>query len=631
MKHSFLATPLAATALSACTLASAQTSVASAVSPSAALLDPVVVTATRQPQKLSEVLADLTVISREDIERQGFGAVADLLRNIGAVEMARNGTPAGTTSLYLRGAETRHTAVLIDGVRVDSQSTGGASWNGIPLDQIDHIEILKGPASAIYGGDAIGGVVQIFTRKGGKTPQLSLGVGAGNLGTRKMDGSFSGTSADGVLDYAISAASEISDGFNATTPANIYSYVPDRDGWRSHSSSARVGAQLNAAHRLEASLLQSHVDGQYDASASKPLADDHSIQDTQVASLGWKAQWLSALQTALSLGQSTEHYETKPSVYVTDTRVRNLALNGSYQLSSAQQFNFVAERREDTLSNTGLVTAGVGSRRESAFALGYLLHAGAFELQAFGRRDDDSQFGKVNTGSLLMGYELVPGLRVIGSSGTAFRAPTLYQIGTVYGPDLSKPGVDPLKPERAHNVEFGLKYNAGDSDASITAYRNRITDLILFGAPGICQSSFGCYRNVSRARLEGVSLTGNTQLGPVHIGATLDFSSPEDANTGLVLARRAKRYGTLRADTTLSNWTFGGTVQFSGQRFNDAANKQALGGYALLNLDVQYRINPTLRLQLNLDNVTDRNYTTATGYASAPRTAFVGLRYTPKL
>ncbi|XHS77587.1 TonB-dependent receptor plug domain-containing protein [Burkholderiaceae bacterium UC74_6] len=631
MKHPLLATPLAAAALAACTLASAQTSVASAGSASSATLDPVVVTATRQPQKLSEVLADLTVITREDIERQGFGGIADLLRNTGAVEMVRNGTPAATTSLYLRGAETRHTAVLIDGVRVDSQSTGGASWNGIPLDQIDHIEILKGPASAIYGGDAIGGVIQIFTRKGGKTPLLSLGVGAGNLGTRKMDGSFSGSSADGVLDYAISGASEISSGFNTTTPANTFGYVPDRDGWRSHSASARVGAQLNAAHRLEASLLQSHVDGQYDASASKPLVDDHSIQDTQAAGLNWKAQWLPALQTSLSFGQSKEHYETKPSVYVTDTRVRSLALNGAYQLSSAQAFNFVLERRADTLSNTGLVTAGVGSRSENAFALGYLLHAGAFELQAFGRNDDDSQFGNVNTGSLLLGYELLPGLRIVGSAGTAFRAPTLYQIGTVYGPDLSKPGVDPLKPEHAHNVELGLKYNAGGSDVSVTAYRNRVTDLIIFGAAGICQSTFGCYRNVSQAHLEGLSLAGNTQLGPVHLGATFDFSSPKDANTGLLLQRRAKRYGTISADTTLANWSFGGTVQFSGSRFNDAANKQPLGGYALLNFDVQYRINPTLRLQLNLDNVTDRNTATATGYASSPRTAFVGLRYTPKL
>ncbi|MDY0747909.1 TonB-dependent receptor [Paucibacter sp. R3-3] len=593
-------------------------------------IDPVVVTATREPQKLSEVIADLTVITREQIESQGFGGVADLLRNTGAVEMTRNGTPASTTSLFIRGAETRHTVVLIDGVRVDSQSTGGASWNGIPLSQIDHIEILKGPASAIYGSDAVGGVVQIFTRKGvaGKT-QLDLGIGAGNLGTRRADASISG--GNGMFDYAVSLAGERSDGFNATTPANTFSYLPDRDGWRSHSGSLRLGAQLNAQHRVELTALKSHVDGQYDDSTFTPDADDHSIQDTRATGLSWKAQWLPALQTQLSVGESKEHYETKPDAYVTDTRVRTVSLNGSYMLAAGQQVTVLAERREDLLDNTGLVTAGVGKRHENALALGYLLHTGPLNVQAFARRDDDSQFGGVNTGTLMAGYEFAPGLRVVASAGNSFRAPTLYQIGTVYGPDLSLPGVQPLNAERGHNVEIGLKYNVGDNEFSATAYRNRVNDLIVFGAAGTCQSTFGCYQNVAQARLQGLSLAAGTKLGIVNLGATLDLQAPKNTATGLILQRRAKTFGTLRADTTLADWTFGGNVQFSGQRYNDAANKQALGGYALLNLEAAYKIRRDLSLQLNVDNAADKPYSTATGYASAPRTVFIGLRYTPTL
>lgn len=596
-------------------------------------IDPVVVTATREPQKLSEVIADLTVITREQIESQGFGGVADLLRNTGAVEMTRNGTPASTTSLFIRGAETRHTVVLIDGVRVDSQSTGGASWNGIPLSQIDHIEILKGPASAIYGSDAVGGVVQIFTRKGvaGKT-QLDLGIGAGNLGTRRADASISG--GNGMFDYAASIAGERSDGFNTTTPANTFSYLPDRDGWRSHSGSLRLGAQLNAQHRVEVTALKSHVDGQYDDSTFTPDADDHSIQDTRATGLSWKAQWLPALQTQLSVGESKEHYETKPDAYVTDTRVRTVSLNGSYLLAAGQQLTFVAERREDQLDNSSVVTAGVGKRHDNAIGLGYLLHAGAFNLQAFGRHDDDSQFGSVNTGTLMAGYEVLSGLRIVASAGNAFRAPTIYQNSSGSGP-LSLPGGQSLKPESGHNVEIGLKYDSGSSSASITAYRNRVDNLIdyqSFPSAPPCQAPFGgCYINVKQALLQGLSLTGSTTLGAVNLGATLDRQAPKDATTGLLLARRAKTYGTLRADTTLADWTFGGNVQFSGQRFNDAGNKQPLGGYALLNLEAAYRIRRDLRLQLNIDNTADKDYTTARGYASAPRTVFVGLRYTPTL
>ena len=234
-------------------------------------LDSVFVTATRSPQKLSDVLADVTVLTRADIERQAFGGVADLLRNNGCAEMTRNGGPASTTSLFLRGADTRHTLVLIDGMRVDSQSTGGATWEALPLSQIERIEVLKGPASAIYGSDAVGGVVQIFTRKsgtGGSKLSLDLGVAAGNLGTKKIDGGVFGSS--GIFDYAVSVAAERSDGFNATLDLpDSYNYVPDRDGYRNHSASVRLGAQLSREHRVEVMALQSHA--RLSASAAAPL------------------------------------------------------------------------------------------------------------------------------------------------------------------------------------------------------------------------------------------------------------------------------------------------------------------------------------------------------------------------
>ena len=452
-------------------------------------LDSVFVTATRSPQKLSDVLADVTVLTRADIERQAFGGVADLLRNNGCAEITRNGGPASNTSLFLRGADTRHTLVLIDGMRVDSQATGGASWQALPLSQIERIEVLKGPASAIYGSDAVGGVVQIFTRKGGSKLSLDLGAAVGNLGTKKLDGGVFGNS--GIFDYAVSAAAERSDGFNATLDVpGSFSYVPDRDGYRNHSASVRLGAQVSREHRVEVMALQSHVDGQYDGSKSKPLVDDHSLQDTKAASANWAAQWLPALQTQLTLGQSSERYETKPSPYLTETKLRNISLNGSYEISKSQQLNFVLERREDELQNSGLTTAsGTDKRAQNALALGYLWSAGALSLQAHARHDDDSQFGGVDTGTLAAGYLLTPNLRLVGSAGTAFRAPTLYQRGSIYGPNLTKAGVAPLAPEHGRNLEFGLKFNAGMSDASITAYRNRIKDLIIFGAAGTCQSA----------------------------------------------------------------------------------------------------------------------------------------------
>lgn len=593
-------------------------------------LDTVVTTATRTPQRLAEVLADLTVITRADIERQAAASVADLLRNNGCAEMVRNGGAASTTSLYLRGADTRHTLVLVDGVRMDSQSTGGASWQGIPIAQVERIEVLKGPASAIYGSDAVGGVVQIFTRKGGGKVSADFGVALGTQATRKFDGGLFGSV--GVLDFAFTGAIEESDGFNATTDVpGSFSYIPDRDGWRKYQGTARLGAQLTEGHRAELVVIKNHTNGQYDASKSRPLVDDHTVQDTDATRLAWTAQWAPALQTQLSYGESRDRYQTDPSPYLTITKVKNLALTGSYLLAKGQQINFQGERIEDELENSGLVTAGVGKRHRNAVGAGYLLNSGHWSLQAHARHDNDSQFGSVDTGTLLAGFEVAPGLRIVGSVGNAFRAPTLYQQGTVYGPDLSKPGVKPLQAERGRNFEFALKYGTGDSEFTATAYRNRVSNLIIFGAAGSCQSAFGCYQNVAAARLQGVSLAGATKLSIVNLRATLDVQKPTDASTGLLLARRAKRLGTVNADTELGDWLLGAGVQASGTRWDNAANTRKLGGYGLVNFNAQYKLSRELKLQLNLDNAFDRETTTAYSYASAPRTVLVGLRWSPTL
>ena len=622
MSHSFLAARRSLIALAALALA--------ASSHAQNKLDTVVTTASRTPQRLADVLADFTVITRADIERQAAASVADLLRNNGCAEMTRNGGPASATSLYLRGAETRHTLVMVDGVRMDSQATGGASWQGIPVSQVERVEVLKGPASALYGSDAVGGVVQIFTRKGGGQVQADLGVGAGTQGTYKADGGLFGSA--GIFDFALTLAGERSDGFNGTTDVpGSFSYIPDRDGWRRHQATARLGADFATGHRAEVIAIRNHANSQYDASKSRPLVDDRSLQDTDATRLAWTAQWSPALQTQLSWGESRDRYETTPSPYLTITRVKNLALTGSYLLDKAQQLSFQAERIEDRLENSGLVTAGVGKRHRNAVGAGYLVTAGAFSLQAHARHDDDSQFGSVDTGTLLAGYEVAPGLRIVGSVGNAFRAPTIYQQGTVYGPDLSKPGVKPLDAERGHNVEFGLKYGAGVNEFSVTAYRNRVNNLIIFGAAGSCQSAFGCYQNVSQARLQGLSLAGATQAAGVNLRATLDVQKPTDASTGLLLARRARRLATVNADTALGDWVLGAGVQASGARFDNAANTRRLGGYGLVSLNAQYKLSRDLKVQFNLDNAFDRETTTAYGYASAPRTALVSLRWSPKL
>ncbi|EWS53301.1 MULTISPECIES: TonB-dependent receptor plug domain-containing protein [unclassified Methylibium] len=185
------------------------------------------VTANRTPQPISSVLADISVIDHEDIERSGVIGVADLLARLPGIEFARNGGPGTSTSLFIRGSETRHTAVYIDGVRVDSQSTGGAAWEQIPLDQIDRIELVRGPAAAVYGSDAVAGVVQLFTKRGSGPVRSRASLTLGSYNT--VQGQVGVSESADALNYSLSAAHGRSDGFDATKPG-AFGHNPDKDG-----------------------------------------------------------------------------------------------------------------------------------------------------------------------------------------------------------------------------------------------------------------------------------------------------------------------------------------------------------------------------------------------------------------
>lgn len=583
-------------------------------------LDPVVVTATRAPQPITQALSSVTLISREEIERQPTGAVADLLRGAAGFELSRNGGPSAPTSLFLRGGDSRFTAVLIDGVRVDSQATGGATWQAIPLSQIERIEIVRGPASAIYGSDAIGGVVQIFTRRAttGFTPEIGLGIGS--LATRKADAAVRG--ANGALDYAVSLAIERSRGFNAATDPTGLSGHPDREGYASRSAHARMGVKVNNQHRVELGATAHRLDAQYDAYMSAD--DDHSLQHLRTIDASWSARWRDHWSNRLSASEAVDRYETTPSPYFASTRIRTLSWQNDATFG-AHTMAATLERREDRLLNNGLVASAApdrGDRNENAVALGWGYRQDRFAWQANARHDSDSEFGGHTTGSLAIGFDVPRGFKLRGSAGTAFRAPTLYQRFSEYGnPSLG--------PERARNVELGLDWRRGSTFAGLSVWRNRVTDLIVYGEAGVCASSFGCYRNTARATLQGATLEARGEAGPVQLATSIDVQSPKDATTRKLLARRARRHAALDADVDVASWNLGARWLLASRRFDDAANTRTLAGYGLLHLNARWPIQPEWSLVLRLDNALDRDVQTAGGYAETPRSGFIGVRWAP--
>ena len=577
----------------------------------------IVVTANRTPQPLSSVLGDMSVVDRAAIERSGAMSVADLLARLPGIEISRSGGPAATTSVFVRGAENRHTAVYIDGVRFDSQSTGGAMWEQLPLDQIERIEVLRGPAAAVYGSDAIGGVIQLFTKRGNGDPRPSAMVSYGSYSTAQAQVGISGSAQ--AIDYSLSASHGRSDGFDARTPAAT-GHNPDDDGWRRSSVQARFGFQLNPAHRLDAALLASSLRAQYDGFT--PGFDDYAKNTVRTSSLAWQGKWTEEATTRLQLGQTQSTYETQPDFYRTETTLRNYALQHEQRFGT-NLLTGTLERREDELLNpASAFTATLeGKRHQDGIALGWRGDFGDHGLQVHARHDDDSEFGGKGTGSLAWGWKFLPELRVTAAAATSFRAPTLYQRFSQYGNPI-------LVPESGRNVELGLRWSSGANEVGLVTWRNKITNLIVFGAPGPCFDSFGCYENAGHAQLSGATLSGNTKFADVSLRASVDWHDPKNTDIDKILPRRAKRLATFGADTTWWGWAFGAEVQAAGVRFENAANTQRLGGYALLNLVVGKALMPGLTLQARVDNVADKQYEAARTYATSGRAGQIALRWT---
>ncbi|NKE66318.1 TonB-dependent receptor [Ramlibacter sp. RBP-2] len=578
-----------------------------------ASLDPVIVTASRSPQPLSAVLAEVSVLDRAAIERAGVASVADLLAQLPGIEFARNGGPGTATSVFIRGAETRHAAVYLDGVRIDSQSTGGAMWEQLPLDQIERIEVLRGPAAAVYGSDAVGGVVQLFTHRGKGPARPTAALTAGSRNTAQARAGVSGAS--GSIDYALSASQGRSDGFNARIAPTAN---PDRDGWRRGALHARVGLDPAPRHHLDASLLATSLRAQYDGSRA---SDDVSHHSLRTAALGWQAGWSESSATRVQAGESRSTQETVPTFYRTETTLRNFLIQHEQRIGT-QQLTAALERREDRLDNSSTAFAPtlVGRRSQDALALGWRGEFGARSLQAHLRHDRDSEFGARSTGSLAWGWRLAPGWRATAAAATSFRAPTLYQRFSEYG-------VATLVPESGRNVELGIRHAVNRSEWSATLWRNTVNDLLVFGPAGPCVSILGCYQNVGRARMQGLTLAGRTTIASLTLRGSLDWHDPRNLQTGKQLARRARRLATFGADTMWADWSLGVEARAAGPRFENAANTQRLAGYALVNLVASRPLRPGLLIEGRIDNVGDKQYELARSYATAGRAVQLTMRW----
>lgn len=593
----------------------------------------VIVTASRQAQAASDVLADHVLISVDEIAKSGAATIVDLLQQQRGVEVARNGGAGTLASVFIRGGANVQNVVLLDGVRIGSSTTGGVNWSTIPLSQIDHIEIVYGPLSSLYGADALGGVVQVFTKKGTQTLSGQASVGLGSFGLRKVDAGIAGPLSD-ALRFSLHAGHEKANGFNATKPDN-FSFNPDKDGYQQDNVSGDLVWQASRGVELGASVFYNRLKSQFDAGS---FFDDHGEQRLQTEAVYGKfqltEQWSSRLQYAQSLdkGFSDGFYGSAIddpfafhdiSSFKTQQDIVSWQNDVRFGTDSLQVF---AESRDEKVQTS---TEGLsGKRITNSLAASYVLKQDAHLLSASARYDHSTQYGGKTTGSLAYGYRLSDVLRVNASVGSSFRAPTFNEL---YFPGF---GIASNQPERGKNAEAGVYFDDGRLQLNAVVFHNKVKDLII--STDVCPIEqdthpFGCAYNVNQATLQGVTLAAAYQLEHWKLRASFDLQNPKDDTTDTRLVRRAKQHGSVAAEYSLEHashqYHVGIETVFSGKRFDDAANQNRLAGYALVNWYAQIGLTPSLSLTARWNNVFNRDYELAKTYATAKSNVFAGLNY----
>ena len=596
-------------------------------------LDEVVVTASRTPQPRESVIANVSVIDSEAIQRSGQTTLVELLAQQQGIEISSSGGAGTVSNIFMRGTNSGHVVVLIDGMRIDSATLGATAFENLPLGQIDIIEILRGPATSLYGQDAIGGVIQIFTKKGeAGAVKFNANLGYGSYATVRADAGVSGSVAN--TRFALNVSSLNTNSFSAIDTNNKdYS---DNDANRNLAFSGNISHEIVAGHALGFQFLHSdgnvHFDNSFNGSNFDSRADAKQYSYALFSNNQFTDSWLSKLR----LGEGVDESRTFDAFSV---------VGGDFYQTKQLQFNWQNDiklpvgvltllyERLNQKVDSNAVNYDVKKRTNNGYVASYLLNLDAHSLQLSARRDSNSQFGGKTTGSIGYGYSFTPAWRATASYGTAYKAPTfndLYYPFQDYGGGYSYSGNPDLKPEKSRNIEASLRYQDAGTAASITVFDNDIDDLI--SANGLNASKAV---NIKNAAIQGLSLTASQSLGNINVGASADVQSPKDDDTNTLLARRANRHASANASYTLGDWRFGAEAIASSHRYNKPNNTDKLAGYALLNATVDYKFSKDWSAQARANNLLDKKYALGLDFGgeayNTPRAnLFFNVRYQPE-
>jgi len=569
-------------------------------------LPDVLISASRQVESRTSTAAANTVFTRSDIDRLQPSSVTDLLTRVPGVQVAPTGGRGSLHGIFIRGTKAAQSLVLVDGVRIANATSGDSGLQFLDIDQIERIEVLRGSRSAVYGSDAIGGVIQIFTRRsGGPGLQPRLRVAAGSNQTWQRSLGLSGGSDATRFNLGVSldeTAGIDSTGLSLASDG-------DHDAYRNRSLNLSLSHTFKERFEAGLNLLDSQGRSEYDNPfgrydfASGQTFGQQPYTDFNVSSLGsyFDAQlsdvWHSRLELAHSENRDDKRDKFSDERFVFNTYRDQLTWQNDLTLSEQHALLLGGDWYQDRVhANTEL---DQDSRWNRAAFVQHRYQGEHFSSELGVRRDQNQQFGGQTTWSASLTLPVKQANDVLLSYSEGFRAPTFNDL---YYPSYSNPD---LKPEHSKTVELQWRSQLGsDSQLEASLYRTELSDAIIFGQGSIP-------RNVASARINGAELALKQTWGAWHSQLGLAMIDPRDRDSGHTLARRARRTLSLDLDRQYERFGVGANWQAVSSSFDDEANRNRLAGYGLLGLRSSWAASDELKLELKLDNLFDKGYSRA--------------------
>jgi vitamin B12 transporter len=583
----------------------------------------VIVTASRIPQTKESVIADVTVITQDEIERAGQSTFVELLQSQPGVEITSNGGTGSSASIFLRGTNSNQVVVLVDGLRINSITDGRTNFGNIPLSQIERIEILRGPASSLYGQDAIGGVIQIFTKRGDSSPRFNAAIGYGSYNTKSADAGLNGRMND--VKFSINVSSLTTDGFSAL---RIKSDARnDRDAYRNLSVNGAISYLFSDNNEIGIQFLNSDGHAKYD----NEYNDFSNFADYKQSTIGLFSKnqitenWKSILKISNGADENNNQTSATSSNQVKSEQ-RQYSWQNDFTLPVGTLTALTERLEQKVISNTVYLNT---ERNSNGFFLGYLANIQKHSIQANIRSDESSQYGTHVTKGLGYSYQLNNNWRASTSFGTAFKAPTFNDLYYTYNyAGVNYPYNNPnLHPEQSENFETTIKYTSESQMASLSLYHNKIKDFIALDNDALPANY--------NATLKGLTLTASQSWDGWLLKGNADIQSPKNTDDNKLLIRRAREHGALNLSKTWGDWRFNSEIIASSPRFNDLANENRMAGYAILNLSTNYTIDKMWSAQVKVNNLLDKDYALSlsydgtTPYNTPGANVFFSLRYSP--